>query len=217
VVRRLAISMVLLAGAVAVFLYQGRPAAGPAADQPSGEAAADRAEAIFAGGCFWCMEPPFDKLDGVISTTSGYTGGQVDDPTYEQVSAGGTGHAEAVRIVYDPRKVSYEKLLEVFWHNVDPLAKDRQFCDAGHQYRTAIFYRDEEQRRLAEASKQALADSGRLAGEIQTEIVPAGPFYPAEGYHQDYYEKNPIRYKFYRYMCGRDERLEELWGSHRER
>ena len=171
------------------------------------------AEATFAGGCFWCMEPPFDKLAGVVSTTSGYTGGQVKNPSYEQVSAGGTGHAESVQVVYDPAKVSYQKLLDVFWHNVDPLDAAGQFCDKGHQYRTAIFYHDDEQRRLAEASKAALEASGRLRQPIVTEIVPAATFYPAEDYHQDYYQKNPIRYRFYRYGCGRDKRLEQLWGE----
>jgi len=170
------------------------------------------ATATFAGGCFWCMEPPFDKLDGVISTTSGYTGGHVKNPTYEQVSAGGTGHAEALQVVYDPAEISYAQLLEVFWRNIDPTVKDRQFCDVGNQYRTAIFYHDDEQKRLALESKQRLEKGGKL-GAIQTEIVPAGPFYPAEDYHQDYYKKNPIRYKYYRWSCGRDQRLEELWGK----
>jgi peptide-methionine (S)-S-oxide reductase len=171
------------------------------------------ATAIFAGGCFWCMEHPFDELDGVISTTSGYTGGHVANPTYHQVSAGTTGHAEAVQVVYDPAKVGYDKLLEVFWHNVDPLDAGGQFCDRGSQYRTGIFYTTEEQRRLAEASKKALEDSGRLPAPIVTEIVEAGPFYPAEDYHQDYYKTNPVRYKFYRFTCGRDQRLEEVWGA----
>jgi peptide-methionine (S)-S-oxide reductase len=167
--------------------------------------------AIFAAGCFWCVESDFDKVDGVTSTTSGYTGGRTPNPSYEEVSRGGTAHAEAVEIVYDPAKVSYQKLLDVFWHNVDPLAKDRQFCDRGDQYRSAIFYRDDEQRRLAEASKAEVAK--RFREPIQTEIVAAGPFYKAEDYHQDYYVKNPIRYRFYRYGCGRDARLEELWGK----
>ncbi len=172
-----------------------------------------QAVATFAGGCFWCMEPPFDKLDGVLATTSGYTGGSKVDPTYEEVSAGGTGHFEAVQITYDPAKVSYDRLLEVFWRNVDPLDAGGQFCDRGEQYRTAIFVHDEEQRRLAEQSKQALVDSKRLDGPIVTEIVTAGPFYPAEEYHQDYYEKNPLRYKFYRWNCGRDQRLAQVWGE----
>jgi len=167
--------------------------------------------ATFAGGCFWCVEADFDKVDGVISTTSGYTGGHTVNPSYEQVSHGGTGHAESVEIVYDPAKVSYNKLLDVFWHNIDPLAKDRQFCDHGDQYRSAIFYRGEEQRALAEASKAAVEK--RFKQPIATQIVLAGPFYKAEEYHQDYYTKNPVRYKFYRFNCGRDARLEELWGK----
>ncbi len=171
--------------------------------------------ATFAGGCFWCMEPPFDKLDGVISTVSGYTGGRTVDPTYEEVSSGTTGHAESLQVTYDPSKLGYEKLLDVFWHNIDPLARDRQFCDIGEQYRSAIFYHNDEQKRLAQASKGALEQSGRFKQPIATQIVAAGPFYPAEEYHQDYYKKNPIRYKFYRYNCGRDQRLKELWGEGR--
>ena len=184
---------------------QQNPAPAPA----SGE----QALAVFAGGCFWCMEPPFDRLDGVLSTTSGYTGGGKVDPTYHEVSGGSTGHAEAVQIAYDPAKVSYEELLDVFWHNVDPLDKGGQFCDRGSQYRTAIFAENAEQRRLAEASKEALAESGRLEQPMATEIVDASTFYPAEDYHQNYYETNPIRYKFYRWNCGRDQRLAELWGE----
>ncbi|MGH8083971.1 MAG: peptide-methionine (S)-S-oxide reductase MsrA [Lysobacter sp.] len=183
------------------------------ATKPSPPAATGIATAVFAGGCFWCMEPPFDKLPGVVSTTSGYIGGHVASPTYEQVSAGGTGHAEAVQVKYDPRQVSYEKLLQVFWRNIDPLAFDRQFCDVGDQYRSAIFTIGERQRELAEASKRKWQQSGRFGQPIATEIVAATTFYPAEGYHQDYYEKNPIRYKYYRFSCGRDGRLEELWGS----
>ena len=171
------------------------------------------AVATFAGGCFWCMEPPYDKLDGVTATISGYTGGSKADPTYEEVSAGGTGHTEAVQITYDPSKVRYEQLLEVFWRNVDPLDAGGQFCDRGSQYRTGIFVHDEEQRRLAEASKQALVEGDRFDRPIVTEIEPAGAFYPAEDYHQDYYEKNPVRYKFYRWSCGRDQRLADLWGE----
>ncbi|PYQ13576.1 MAG: peptide-methionine (S)-S-oxide reductase [Acidobacteria bacterium] len=169
--------------------------------------------ATFAGGCFWCMEPPFDKLEGVISTTSGYTGGHTVNPTYEEVCSGTTGHAEALQVTYDPLRVSYEKLLDVFWHNIDPVARDRQFCDVGEQYRSAIFYHDEGQRRLAEASKKELEKSGKLHASIATQIVPASAFYPAEEYHQDYYKKNPLRYKFYRFNCGRDQRLREIWGS----
>lgn len=170
-------------------------------------------KATLAGGCFWCMEAPFDKLPGVISVTAGYTGGSLKNPTYEQVSAGGTGHAESVQIVYDPKIVSYEKLLDIFWHNVDPTVVDRQFCDVGHQYRTAVFYQNEEQRKLAEKSKTALSKSKPFREPIVTEIVSAGIFYPAEEYHQHYYKKNPLRYKYYRTACGRDSRLRELWGS----
>jgi peptide-methionine (S)-S-oxide reductase len=181
--------------------------------QRSPATAADTATATFAGGCFWCMQPPFEKLDGVVSTTVGYTGGQTKDPTYPEVSAGGTGHAESVQIVYDPRKISYEKLLDVFWHNVDPLTADAQFCDFGHQYRTAIFYHDETQRQAAEASKKRLDESKRFPSPIVTEITAATKFYPAEEYHQKYHEKNPVRYKYYRWNCGRDQRLKELWGA----
>jgi peptide-methionine (S)-S-oxide reductase len=171
------------------------------------------AHATFAGGCFWCMEGPFDRVPGVVSTTSGYTGGSVKKPSYEQVSSGATGHAESVDVVYDPAKVTYAQLLDVFWHNVDPLDAGGQFCDRGNQYRTAIFYHDEEQRRLAEESKQALEASGKLKKKIVTQIVPAGEFYAAEDYHQDYYLRNPIRYKYYRFNCGRDDRLKQLWGE----
>ncbi len=170
-------------------------------------------KATFAGGCFWCMEPPFDKLDGVISTTSGYIGGQKKDPTYQEVSAGNTGHTEAVEIVYDPAKVSYDKLLDVFWHNIDPTVANRQFCDHGSQYRSGIFYHDATQKQLAEASKKTLDTSKPFKEPIVTEITAASTFYPAEDYHQDYYQKNPVRYKFYRYNCGRDKRLQELWGE----
>jgi peptide-methionine (S)-S-oxide reductase len=176
--------------------------------------AADKLDkATFAGGCFWCMEHPFDQLPGVVSVTSGYTGGHKKNPTYEEVSARGTGHAEAVQIVYDPAKVSYEKLLNVFWHNIDPTVKDRQFCDVGNQYRSAIFFHNEEQHRLVLQSKEMLEKNKPFKGPIVTEIVQAGEFYPAEEYHQHYYKKNPVRYKFYRFSCGRDKRLEELWGD----
>jgi len=171
------------------------------------------AKAIFAGGCFWCMEPPFEKLDGVISVTSGFTGGQVPNPTYDQVSAGGTGHAEAVEIIYDPRKISYQELLNVFWRQINPTDAGGQFVDRGNQYRSAIFTLDAEQQRLAEESKRKLAASGRFDQPIVTEIVPATAFYPAEEYHQDYYKKNPLRYKFYRYRSGRDDFLEKAWGE----
>jgi peptide-methionine (S)-S-oxide reductase len=171
------------------------------------------AKATFAGGCFWCMEPPFDKLEGVLSTTSGYIGGHTKQPTYKEVSAGGTGHTEAVEIIYDPAKITYAKLLEVFWRNIDPLTANAQFCDRGTQYRAGIFYHDATQKQLAEASKQALETSKRFKEPIVTEVTPASTFYPAEDYHQDYYQKNPLRYKFYRYNCGRDQRLQELWGD----
>jgi peptide-methionine (S)-S-oxide reductase len=187
--------------------------AGSGAQGKPGADGAHLSKATFAGGCFWCMEPPFDKLNGVVSTTSGYTGGEKVDPSYEEVSSGGTGHAESVEVVYDPAKVSYEQLLDVFWHNIDPTVRDRQFCDVGEQYRTAIFFHDETQKRLAEQSKQALEKSKPFKEEVVTEIVPAGRLYPAEEYHQDYYKKNPVRYKFYRYNCGRDRRLEQLWGK----
>ncbi|MGE5096988.1 MAG: peptide-methionine (S)-S-oxide reductase MsrA [Betaproteobacteria bacterium] len=171
------------------------------------------AVATFAGGCFWCMEPPYDRIPGVDATISGYTGGRVANPTYEQVSSGTTGHAEAVAVVYDPKKVSYEKLLDIFWHNIDPTVKDRQFCDTGHQYRTAIFYHDEAQRKAAEASKAALEKSKPFKEPIVTSIEMAGPFYAAEDYHQDFYTKNPVRYNLYRTGCGRDARLKQLWGD----
>ena len=170
-------------------------------------------KATFAGGCFWCMEPPFDKLEGVKSVVSGYTGGYKKNPTYEEVSSGSTGHAESVEITYDPAGISYHKLLDVFWHNIDPTAKDRQFCDVGSQYRTAIYYHNAEQKRLAEASKKAFEESKRFRGPIYTEVTAATTFYPAEEYHQRYYLKNPVRYKLYRFNCGRDQRLRELWGQ----
>ena len=172
--------------------------------------AQELAKATFAGGCFWCMEPPFDALDGVVSTTSGYTGGHTANPTYEQVSAGKTGHTEAIEIVYDPRKVTYARLLEVFWRNIDPLTANAQFCDMGSQYRAGIFAHDATQRKLAEASKDAAAQ--RLKKPIVTEITAASQFWPAEEYHQDYYKKNPIRYKVYSTSCGRERRLEAIWG-----
>ncbi len=177
----------------------------------AGAADSDHATAVFAGGCFWCTEADFDKVEGVISTTSGYIGGHKKNPTYKEVSAGGTGHTEAVRIRYDPETVSYEELLDVFWVNHDPTTDDRQFCDKGRQYRPGIFYHDSEQKRLAEASKREVENNRSFP--VLTEISEATEFYPAEEYHQDYYKKNPIRYKFYRYSCGRDARLEELWGE----
>jgi peptide-methionine (S)-S-oxide reductase len=169
--------------------------------------------AIFAGGCFWCMEPPFDKLDGVISTTSGYTSGHKDDPSYSEVSAGSTGHTEAVQIVYDPGKVTYTELLKVFWKNIDPIAVNRQFCDAGTQYRSGIYYLNGSQEKAARQSVSQLEKDKPFKEAIATEVVAASTFYPAEEYHQDYYQKNPLRYKYYRYSCGRDQRLSELWGE----
>jgi peptide-methionine (S)-S-oxide reductase len=174
-------------------------------------AAPKQAKATFAGGCFWCMVPPFEKLSGVISVVSGYTGGQKLNPTYEEVSSGSTGHAESIEVTYDPSKISYEKLLDVYWHNVDPTQANGQFCDIGNQYRTAIFYHDETQHRLAEASKAQVEKT--LKTKVVTQIVPATQFYPAEEYHQDFYKKSPIRYNSYRMGCGRDGRLEEIWGS----
>ena len=182
--------------------------------QPSHSTAPEtqHAKAIFAGGCFWCMEPAYDKLDGVIATTSGYTGGHKDNPTYEEVSAGGTGHTEALEVTYDSTKIDYATLLEVYWRNSDPTMADSQFCDHGTQYRPAIFYSTDEERQAIEASKKNIESTKTFPGDIVTEISPATKFYPAEDYHQDYYQKNPVRYKFYRYSCGRDQRLKELWG-----
>ncbi|MFT5425128.1 MAG: peptide-methionine (S)-S-oxide reductase [Gammaproteobacteria bacterium] len=181
-------------------------------DEPTGTNQ-ETAIATFAGGCFWCMEGPFDKLTGVISTTSGYTGGHTQNPTYKQTSSGNTGHTEAVQIVYDPKQVGYEKLLDVFWHNIDPTTPDQQFCDRGSQYRSEIFYHDDQQKQLADASKSVLNKSKPFKQAIVTQITKASTFYAAEDYHQDYYKKNPVRYKYYRYGCGRDKRLEQLWGE----
>ena len=169
--------------------------------------------AIFAGGCFWCMEPPFDKIDGVISTTSGYTSGHKKNPTYSEVSAGSTGHTEAVQIIFDPAKITYAELLNVYWKNIDPVAVDRQFCDSGNQYRSGIYYLGETQESAAKQSLQQLQQNKPFEETIATEIKPASTFYPAEDYHQDYYQKNPVRYNYYRYICGRDQRLSELWGD----
>ena len=177
------------------------------------QALAETKTAIFAGGCFWCMEQPFDVLPGVSSTTSGYIGGTADTANYRTVSSGTTGHFEAVKVEYDPARVSYEKLLDVFWHNIDPGNSTGQFCDTGPQYRTGIFFTDEAQKKAAEESKAALAKSGVLKGPIATEIMPAGAFYPAEDYHQDYYIKSKAKYEFYRHGCGRDARLKVIWGD----
>ena len=187
-------------------------------DAPVAESAATQISdenletAIFAGGCFWCTESDFDKLPGVVSTTSGYIGGTVKNPTYEQVSAGKTGHIEAVQIHFDNTKTNFSKLLAAYWLTIDPLTANRQFCDIGSQYRSVIFYRNSEQKELAEISKKTMEASGRFTQPIVTEILPATEFYPAEEYHQDYYIKNPLRYAYYRNTCGRDKRLEELWG-----
>ena len=176
--------------------------------------AAPTATATFAGGCFWCEETAFVDVPGIVSVTSGYTGGQVKNPTYEQVSAGGTGHAESVQVVFDPAKISYEKLLDIFWHNVDPTQANGQFCDHGNQYRSAIFYADESQHAMAEASKKKVESLPQFAGQkIVTQIVAASTFYPAEEYHQKFYLKNPVRYHEYRNGCGRDARLREIWGA----
>ncbi|MDG2303342.1 MAG: peptide-methionine (S)-S-oxide reductase MsrA [Candidatus Binatia bacterium] len=209
-------TVALAVGAAALLgTLPGTPvAASTTPDAKSAAPASDEtASAIFAGGCFWCMEKPFDELPGVISTTSGYTGGKLADPTYEQVSSGNTGHIEAVRVDYDPSVVSYAALVDVFWRNIDPLDARGQFCDKGYQYSSAIFYGSDAERQIAEESKRALEKSSRLPGKIETRIVPATEFYDAEDYHQDYYEKNPIRYRYYRYRCGRDQRLEQLWGD----
>ena len=202
---------------VASLLFFGLLLAGESTTQlvtPGAEATS--AVAVFAGGCFWCTESDFDKVPGVLSTTSGYIGGHVENPTYEEVSYGATGHTEAVQVRYDPGKVSYAQLLEVFWPTIDPVTANAQFCDKGSQYRSAIFYGNPEEQRLAEASKAALDQSGKLPGPVVTEIAPAGTFYPAEEYHQDYHTKNPIRYTYYRNGCGRDDRLEQLWGKQGE-
>ena len=171
------------------------------------------AQATFAGGCFWCMEPPYEKEAGVLAVVAGYTGGTQKNPSYAAVSSGTTGHAEAVQVTYDASKISYARLLDIFWHNIDPLAIDRQFCDSGNQYRSAIFYHDAQQEAAARASKDALRQSGRFKAPIATQVVAASEFYPAEDYHQDYYKKNTLQYEFYRYRCGRDQRLAELWGA----
>jgi len=198
---------------LALVLGLGVTATAPAVAQAKAPAPGTAtAKATFAGGCFWCMEEAFESVTGVISVTSGYMGGKTRNPTYEQVSTGRTGHAEVLQIEYDPQRVSYEKLLEVFWRNIDPTQRDAQFCDHGSQYRSGIFYHDEEQRRLAEASRAALAKTKPFKGEIVTEVTKAAEFYPAEDYHQDYYRKNPVRYKYYKTGCGRAARLKELWG-----
>ena len=210
---RAAVASGVLAAGLAIGLALSLTARSQTAAAPSTTASANTAKAVFAGGCFWCVESDFDKVAGVLSTTSGYTGGTVANPSYEQVSAKRTGHAEAVEIVYDPAKVSFEKLVEHFWRTIDPTTKDRQFCDAGSPYRTAIFAQNAEQLKIAQASKAALEKSKPFKEPIVTEVVQGGAFYPAEDYHQDYYKKNPVRYKYYRTSCGRDARLKQLWGE----
>lgn len=200
----------VLFAAVAASANPGKSAASAT---PSTATTAKTEKATFAGGCFWCTESDFDKVPGVISTTSGYTGGSVANPTYQQVSAKVTGHAEVVEIVFDPAKVSYEKLLDVYWRSIDPTTKDRQFCDAGSPYRTAIFTHGPQQAAAAKASLQALEKSKPFVEPIVTTLHEAGAFYPAEDYHQDYYLKNPVRYRYYRQSCGRDARLQQLWGA----
>lgn len=182
-----------------------------AQDEAPASESGERAVAVFAGGCFWCTESDFDKVPGVLSTTSGYTGGRVENPTYEQVSSGSTGHIESVRVAYDPRRVSYAALVDHFFRTIDPLDGGGQFCDRGSQYRSAIFVANEQERRVVEGIKVKLAEA--LSKPIATDILPAARFYPAEAYHQDYYKKNPIRYKFYRHNCGRDARVEKVWGK----
>lgn len=204
----IAAALIAVVVTVAAAMAQSRPEK-PAAAAPG----RPLATATLAGGCFWCVEADFDKIDGVISTTSGYIGGRKANPTYQEVSAGGTGHTEAVQIVFDPSRVSYRTLVDRFWTTIDPTVKDQQFCDVGSQYRSGIFFHDEEQRREAEASKAAIEKSKPFKQPIVTEITMATTFYPAEEYHQDYYLKNPIRYRYYRTGCGRDARLKQLWGD----
>ncbi len=175
--------------------------------------ASPSAKAYFAGGCFWCMEEAFEKVEGVVSVVSGYMGGTVANPSYEEVSAGRTGHAESVEVIYDPTKVTYQKLLDAFWHNVDPLTPNAQFCDHGAQYRSAVFYSTEDEKRQAEESKTVIEQAKKFPAPIVTQLTSAATFYPAEDYHQDYYKKNPLRYKYYKYGCGRAARLEALWGK----
>jgi len=208
--RLLASSILVLGGLLAACEPSAAQAPQPQGSAPTVE---NPGVAIFAGGCFWCTESDFDKVPGVIETTSGYIGGHVDNPTYEQVSAGSSGHIEAVRVRFDPSKTSYAKLLEAFWPTIDPITANAQFCDRGPQYRSAIFYSNAEEQQLAEASKAALDKSGRLPAPVVTEILAASTFYPAEDYHQDYYQRNPLRYNYYRNGCGRDQRLEKLWGK----
>lgn len=212
--KRFAVLAAVLAAGLFFFMML-RPSgeSAPVANTNEPAVSADTlTKATFAGGCFWCMEPPYDKLDGVHRTISGYAGGDEENPTYEEVSSGRTGHAEVVQVLYDPDGISYAELLDVYWRNIDPTTPNRQFCDMGSQYRPAIFYHDDEQRRLAEESKQQIEETGRFE-EVVTEIEPLDAFYPAEEYHQNFYQKNPTRYNDYRDACGRDERLRQLWGE----
>lgn len=205
---------VVALAATGVALIAALSPASAQASSATAAAAGAEARAVFAGGCFWCMEPPFQKLPGVVRVVSGYSGGGVSNPTYAQVSAGTSGHLEVVEVIYDPARVSYAQLLDVYWRNIDPTVANRQFCDVGPQYRSAIFVATPEERRLAEASKAGVAANRRFAGKtIHTEILDAAPFWPAEDYHQDYAAKNPLRYRYYRWGCGRDARLRELWGD----
>jgi peptide-methionine (S)-S-oxide reductase len=208
--RLLAGSILVLGGLLAACEPTAAQAPQP---QASAQAVENPGVAIFAGGCFWCTEADFDKVPGVLETTSGYIGGHVDNPTYEQVSAGNSGHIEAVRVRFDPSKTSYAQLLEAFWPTIDPITANAQFCDRGPQYRSAIFFGNAEEQQLAEASKVALEKSARLPAPVVTEILATSTFYPAEDYHQDYYQRNPLRYTYYRNGCGRDQRLEQLWGK----
>jgi peptide-methionine (S)-S-oxide reductase len=203
-IRRLCMAFLCSLGLVA--------ATGTLAAETTAVKTENAATALFAGGCFWCVEADFEKLPGVIGAESGYTAGKKLNPTYEQVSAGGTGHTEAVRVTYDPARVSYAQLVDYFWKHIDPTVKDRQFCDSGNQYRSGIYWQNEAERKVAESSRDALLSSGKFK-EIHTEIVAATAFYPAEEYHQDYYKKNPIRYAYYRNGCGRDARIKEVWGK----
>lgn len=211
---RLVVALAAACVALATALALASAPASAQASSTNTTTAASEAKAVFAGGCFWCMEPPFQKLPGVVRVVSGYSGGGVSNPTYAQVSAGTSGHLEVVEVAYDPARISYAQLLDVYWRNIDPTVANRQFCDVGPQYRSAIFVATPEERRLAEASKAGVAADPRFAGKIiHTEILDASPFWPAEDYHQDYAEKNPLRYRYYRWGCGRDARLRELWGD----
>lgn len=196
----------------ALWVYALAGTAHAADGAAAGAASGGRETAIFAGGCFWCTEADFEKLPGVIEAVSGYTGGKEPDPDYAQVSAGNTGHTEAVRVVYDPAQVTYPQLVEYFWRTIDPTARNRQFCDVGSQYRSGIYWRTERERKVAEDSRDMLLRSGKVS-RVLTEILPATAFYPAEEYHQDYYKKNPLRYMYYRRGCGRDAQLERIWGA----